>query len=122
MTLLEVFYDGACPLCRREISYFRKLPSLVPIAWVDLSDANIDLPASLDRCSALERMHVRVNGQQYYQGAAAFALLWSQFRNWRMLGWLLRLPPLTWCAELLYRLFLKIRPRVQRWVQKQEKL
>ena len=121
MNSLEVFYDGGCPLCRREINYFRALKSRVPIIWLDLTDLNAALPPELDRCSALARMHVRVNGQIYYKGAAAFAMLWSQFAYWRMLGLLLKVQPVTWCADRLYSFFLKIRPQLQRWVQKQEK-
>lgn len=121
MNSLEVFYDGSCPLCRREINYFRALKSRVPIIWLDLTDLNAELPAELDRCSALARMHVRVNGQVYYKGAAAFATLWSQFAYWRMLGLLLKVPPVTWCADRLYSFFLKLRPHLQHWVQKQEK-
>jgi predicted DCC family thiol-disulfide oxidoreductase YuxK len=121
MNSLEVFYDGGCPLCRREIAYFRTLKSRVPIQWLDLTDANELLPEDLDRCNALKRMHVRVGGDRYYQGAAAFAMLWSQFSYWRMLGFLLRIPPFTWCADRLYTFFLKVRPQLQRWVQQQEK-
>ncbi len=121
MNSLEVFYDGGCPLCRREINYFRALKSRVPVTWLDLTDSNAELPQGLDRCSALARMHVRVDGRYYYQGAAAFGILWSQFVYWRMLGLFLRIPPVTWCADLLYRLFLKLRPHLQRWVQSKEK-
>jgi len=64
---------------------------------------------------------VRVNGEIYYQGAAAFAILWSQFAYWRMLGLLLKVPPVTWCADRLYSFFLKIRPRLQQWAQPKEK-
>ncbi len=42
MNSLEVFYDGGCPLCRREINYFRALKSRVPIIWLDLTDLNAD--------------------------------------------------------------------------------
>jgi len=121
MNLLEVFYDGGCPLCLREINYFRALKSRVPVAWLDLTDTKVELPPGLDRCSALARMHVRVDGQRYYTGAAAFGILWSQFSYWRMLGLVLRIPPFTWCADKLYSYFLKLRPYLQRWVQKQEK-
>lgn len=122
MNTIEVFYDGGCPLCQREIAYFRTLQSRIRIQWLDLTDLELELPANLDRCSALQRMHVRVDGERYYQGAAAFAMLWSQFRYWRVLGLTLRIPPVTWCAEQCYRFFLKIRPQIQRWVKPKEKV
>ncbi|MDR7119468.1 DUF393 domain-containing protein [Rheinheimera soli] len=121
MKSLEVFYDGGCPLCRKEIAYFRALKSRIPVIWLDLTDLNAELPDDLDRCNALARMHVRVDGQSYYRGAAAFAMLWSQFAYWRMLGLFLRIPPVTCCANWLYHIFLKLRPHLQRWVQTQEK-
>ncbi len=33
---LTVLFDGGCPLCSREISYYQTLTSLEPIEWVDI--------------------------------------------------------------------------------------
>ena len=35
----------------------------------------------------------------------------------RVLGWLTAVPPLSWFAELAYRIFLPLRPALQRGVQ-----
>ncbi len=34
----EVYFDGACPLCRREISLYRKLDKEGVISWVDVAN------------------------------------------------------------------------------------
>lgn len=34
---LTDFFDGSCPLCRREIALYRDLPSTLHIHWVDVS-------------------------------------------------------------------------------------
>ena len=30
-----VFYDGGCPLCRREIAHYRRIDSTGSLRWVD---------------------------------------------------------------------------------------
>lgn len=34
---LTVMFDGACPLCRREISVYQSLTPLEPVQWLDVS-------------------------------------------------------------------------------------
>ncbi len=104
----EVFYDGACPVCRREIAVYRKIPRLGGVTWTDVSDPDVVLQG-LDRETALRRMHVlRANGE-IASGAMAFTAIW---RNLPALRWLARLaevPPFAQMAELAYRGFLRLR-------------
>jgi hypothetical protein len=44
--------------------------------------------------------------------------MWRLFAGWRWLGWLSAWPPLSWCFEGGYRLFLKVRPQMQKWVRR----
>ena len=48
---LTVYYDGACPLCRREIDFYRRRETDTPIDWVDVSRASSETVApDLTRC------------------------------------------------------------------------
>lgn len=106
---LEVYYDGACPLCRREISVYR---GRAAATFVDVSDPR-NTPADLSPADAIARFHVR-DGGRLLSGAAAFAALWRATRGFRWLGRIAALPGVTPVLEVAYRGFLKVRPRLQR--------
>ncbi len=114
---LTVLYDGACPLCAREIGFYRRWRGADQVAWVDVSQApDEQLPPSLSRRDALARFHaVRADGS-CVSGAAAFVALWSVLPAFRGLGWVFRPGWATALLELAYRAFLRVRPRLQRVV------
>lgn len=109
---VTVYYDASCPLCRREIALYRRRADA---RFVDVSDpANV--PAELAPDEAMARFHVR-EGDTLVSGAAAFAALWRATRGLRLLGRLAELPGVRPALDLAYTLFLKLRPRLQRWVR-----
>ena len=114
---LTVYFDGSCPLCRREIALYRRLPQAAQLAWVDVS-AGQALGEDLSCAAAMARFHVRDPQGRLLSGAAAFSLMWRQFPGWRWLGYLSAWPLLSWVFELAYRAFLPVRPRLQRIVRR----
>ena len=118
----RVFFDGACPLCAREIAFYRKHDGASDIAWVDVSQTGIaELPDGLSRNDALARFHVQTADGNLVDGAAAFAHLWSALPRFRLVGKVARIPPVLWVLERLYNLFLPLRPYLQRRVACGEK-
>lgn len=115
---LMIYFDGSCPLCRREVALYQGLPSKQSLQWVDVS-APTALPCGLTCELAMRRFHVRHADGQLYSGAQAFSVLWRCFAGWRVLGWVTAVPPLSWLAEAAYRLFLPVRPRLQTWLRSQ---
>lgn len=105
-----VYYDGACPVCAREIAVYQKAEGADRIAFVD---ANICAPASLgpDLSSeaALARIHVRLADGRLVSGAEAFAALWLSLPGWAWLGRIARAPIVLPVLEIGYRGFLKLR-------------
>lgn len=119
---LTVYFDGSCPLCRREIALYQRLVSREPIVWVDVS-LPADCGDGLSCATAMRRFHVRDQQGHLLSGAAAFSRLWRCFAGWRLLGWVTAVPPVSWLAEAAYRLFLPVRPwlqaRAARWSRKE---
>lgn len=108
-----VWYDGACPLCDREIALMRKLDWHRAIDFRDIAPENAVCPS--DRLLMLARLHASENGV-LLNGAAAFAAMWRAIPVLRPLGLLARNRLVLAVLEKLYVRFLKVRPRLQRYM------
>lgn len=108
---VTVWYDGGCPLCRREIAFMRRLDGRRGrIAFVEVGEA----ACPIDRAELLARFHAQEAGRPIVSGAAAFAAMWRAVPWLAPLGWAAKAPPVLFVLERLYRAFLRIRPRLQR--------
>ena len=110
-TQVTVWFDGGCPLCRREIALMRRLDRRGRIAFVDVADPAGSCP--IDRADLLARFHAR-EGDILLSGAAAFGAMWRAIPMLRPLGLAARWPAVEWVLERAYRRFLRWRPALQR--------
>ena len=113
---LTVLYDGACPLCRREIAHVKGLAERTAnsgLQFVDISDdpnkpptpcsptrsthpldaacnattANaIAVYSTAEREMLLARFHVQKADGSRISGAAAFVSMWERLPGWRWLA------------------------------------
>ncbi|MEH3101532.1 thiol-disulfide oxidoreductase DCC family protein [Sphingomonas adhaesiva] len=107
-----VWYDSACPLCRREIALMRRLDRRGRIDVVDATTG----ACPIDRAQMLARFHAREGDGPLLSGAAAFAAMWRAIPPLRPLGLLARHRPVLALLERAYVAFLRIRPRLRRWL------
>ena len=116
----EVFFDGACPLCRREISLYKRLDKVGSVNWVDVS---VQAPedSRLDREELLRRFHIKNKNGQIFSGAKAFFELWRELPGWKWLGRMGKYTLVVKFAEMVYIGFLKVRPLMQRFAAAFEK-
>ena len=114
MVQLLVWYDGACPLCRREIALMRRLDRRGAIDFVDVTQDDASCPT--DRAALLARFHARENGV-VVSGAEAFAAMWRAIPLLRPLGLLARNRWVLAGLERGYVRFLGVRPGLQRWIR-----
>ena len=110
-----LYYDGACPVCSREVAMYRRQAGADGVCWVDVAHcAPAELGAGLSREAALARLHLRRPDGRLVSGAAAFALLWQTLPRWSWLGRLLGSGAGLWLLEAGYRAFLLARPAWRR--------
>ena len=115
-SVLTVLYDGACPLCRREIGVYQGLQphdAGQSLKFLDISQPDSSLPVGGVRSEYLARFHVQRSNGQVLSGAAAFVALWATLPGWRYLASVASLPGITPLLELVYRAFLTVRPQMQ---------
>lgn len=114
-----VFYDGACPLCTKEISFYKKLDAPQKISWVDITKLQGDNVApGLSKTEALARFHILDTNGKLHSGAQAFSRLWCHIPYFKYLGHIFQIWPLSWLAEMSYKLFLKFRPTIQSLIKR----
>jgi ubiquinone biosynthesis monooxygenase Coq7 len=110
-TSCTVYFDGACPLCSKEIASYQKLRGAERVNWVDASKcAEHEFGPQLRRADALARLHLRDANGDLVSGAAAFIAMWSQFPALAKIAALLNKRVFIRSLDVIYQLFLRVRP------------
>jgi len=118
MHKLTIWFDGSCPLCRREIMLMKRLDRRGAIDFIDVA-ASQDADCPVDRGELLARFHARENGE-LLSGASAFAAMWRAIPLLRPFGLLARIPLVLAVLERCYVAFLRVRPKLQRLARSSE--
>ena len=106
---IEVFYDGACPLCMREIALLKRKDRRHAIAFTDIANPSFD-PSSLGVSwpTLMERIHARLPDGTLIEGVEVFRRLYAAVGFGPLVA-ATRLPGITQLLYLSYRLFAKNR-------------
>jgi len=109
---VEVFYDGACPLCMREIRMLRRRDRRARIRFTDISVESFDAVAvGLSWETLMNRIHGRLPDGTVIEGVEVFRRLYTA-AGFRWLVALTRLPGVSQLLDLCYKLFAKNRLRL----------
>jgi predicted DCC family thiol-disulfide oxidoreductase YuxK len=82
-----VFYDGGCPLCRREIAHYRRIDSAGRLQWVDAPNEPGTLARhDLSLAQAMTELHVLDSNGDWQRGIDAFLVIWQQLPGYRWLA------------------------------------
>ncbi len=109
---VEVFYDGDCPLCMREIRMLQRKDNGAKIQFTDIAANEFDA-SRYDRTHAsfMERIHGRLADGTWIEGVEVFRQLYSAI-GFRVLVGISRLPGISHLLRLGYTLFAKNRLRL----------
>ncbi len=103
---VTVYYDGKCGLCRKEISYYKKIAIEGQFIWFDIAhDAALLSQLGISQVDALRRLHATDRNDRLHIGVDAFILIWQQMPKWRPLAILVGLPVVHYIAVMLYNRF-----------------
>jgi predicted DCC family thiol-disulfide oxidoreductase YuxK len=108
----EVFFDGDCPLCVREINMLRRLDRRGAIRFTDIAARDFD-PATtgLTMAELMDRIHGRLPSGELVEGVEVFRRLYGAVGLGFLLAWT-KWPLLRSLADWGYRTFAKNRLRL----------
>jgi predicted DCC family thiol-disulfide oxidoreductase YuxK len=109
---IEVFYDGDCPLCAREVRMLRRLDKRERIRFVDIAAKGFDRGSVGVTWEALmDRIHARLPDGTVVEGVEVFRRLYAAVGFGPIVA-LTRLPGVAQLLDLGYRWFAKNRLRL----------
>ncbi|NNM84473.1 MAG: DUF393 domain-containing protein [Phycisphaerales bacterium] len=113
---LKVFFDGQCPLCRREIAYYHRIDSAQHLQCIDIMGPDfVAQRYGLDTARVHAVMHAQDAAGQVYTELDAFEAIWAALPpslGRRLLRRLLNIRPIRAMASVAYRLFARNRWRL----------
>ena len=110
---VEVFFDGDCPLCAREIRMLMRLDEPARrIRFTDISAPDFDAGnVGLSVEALMDRIHGRLPNGELVEGVEVFRRLYEAV-GFRRLVKLTRLPGVSHLLDVCYTLFAKNRLRL----------
>ncbi len=109
---MEVFFDGGCPLCRREINLLRRGDRNQQIRFTDIEDLAFPL-AETDKTlnDLMAQMHGRLPDGTWLKGVEVFRRMYALV-GFGPLVWLSRWPIISQVLDLGYLIFARNRLRL----------
>jgi len=110
---LTIFFDGGCPLCKREIDFFQSRNQKGYLKFIDIdnSDLSLDLKYGINYKQAMERIHALKSDGSFIKDIKVFQEAYSLIG----LGWIYaptKFPFFDKFFEFIYRVWAKYRLKI----------
>ena len=110
---LTIFFDGVCPLCKREVDFLQSKNQKGALSFIDIntSDFSSDLKYGITYKQAMDRIHAMKSDGSVIKDIKVFQEAYSLIG----LGWIYaptKLPILDKFIEFIYGLLAKYRLRI----------
>ena len=112
-TKLTIFFDGECPLCKREVDFLQSRNKKKFLEFVDINslDSNLELNYGITYKQAMERIHALKNDGSFIKDVEVFQEAYQLIG----LGWIYaptKLPIIDNLIQFIYKLWAKNRLRI----------
>lgn len=108
---LTLYFDGACPLCSREMRFFNHKAQAGEVRFVDIAAADFDAASHGLNARAVHReIHGRTADGRIVVGIDALAQMWQLVPSTRWLASLTQIPVSRQAMQVGYWVFARLRP------------
>lgn len=109
---LTIFYDGACPMCVRQMEKFRQRDTKKRLMFIDVSRPDFNAQKfGLDGMPLQRYIYAKDAEDRVVRGVDAFVWMWRASDR-RILAWFVGLPVVKQLGKLLYRFISRFRYRL----------
>jgi predicted DCC family thiol-disulfide oxidoreductase YuxK len=109
---IEVFFDGACPICRREVSWLQRMDRRTRLRPIDIAAHDFaPLEFGIPMSDFMAEIHARLPNGTWVTGVEVFRQVYAAIGFGRLAGFA-RLPGIRQLLDVAYRLFAKNRLRL----------
>ena len=102
-----LYYDGACPLCSREMDTLRRCASN-DLLLVDIHDLPVLNHTNIDKHALLQTLHIQTADGEWVKGISANVLAWQYTKYGVFFRWL-EWPFIKSVARFVYTYWAKVR-------------
>ena len=107
---LTIFFDGGCPLCKREVDFLQSRNQMKSLRFIDInsSDFSLDLENGITYRQAMERIHALKSDGLVIKDIKVFQEAYDLIG----LGWIYaptKIPIFDKSIEFIYRIWAKYR-------------
>ncbi len=112
---LQVYYDGLCELCSREIAHYKKQKGSEKIDFIDIFSKNFNAEElGLNPKEIHKNLHAIALDGRILSGTDTFIAIWSLLPKYQFLAKQASKPLIHKGFKKIYFLFTKIRPYLPR--------
>ena len=104
--MIQIYFDGKCGLCSKEIRYYQHIAPEGIFAWYDVATDPAPLqPLGVEQADALRRLHALDSQNKMHIGVDAFIVIWQHLPRWHLLAAFISLPGIRHFANFTYARF-----------------
>lgn len=109
---VELFFDGDCPLCAREVRWLRRLDAQARVRFTDIALPTFDPSVTgRPRSELMASLHARLPDGTWLTGVDSFRAVYAAVGLRRLVA-LSRLPGVSWALDRGYAWFARNRLRL----------
>ena len=113
---LKIFFDGACPVCSREVNHYCRRDHNRRLQAIDISLPQFDPKVyGIPLQAFMYELHAIDDTGEVYRGVDAFRAIWRAFPDssvYRAMDRILALPLINPLSRVGYRVFARLRPQL----------